>query len=115
MDHTAITYFDDCTLKTTTHSKIPKIPQYVRVVVTDKKSEYFNKIGEVMEYLEQNDKYKVNLSNNDTAGFNNALIYTTATFQEDQLNPLDKGLNSPYSVNLQTFVKDLESKLVTYE
>ena len=98
MEHTNIIYFDNIK----TYLENNKIPLYCRVIITNKKSKYFNKCGEISEYNKENNKYLVNISNNDVAGFNNLILFENNLFNEDEFKLLDKGLNSPYIVNLES-------------
>ena len=98
MEHTNVIYFNDIT----TYLEDNKIPLYCRVIITNKESKYFNKCGEISEYNNDFNKYLVNISNNDVAGFNNLILFENELFKEDEFKLLDKGLNSPYIVNLES-------------
>lgn len=63
-------------------------------------------IGEVEGYNEK--KVVVRVSRNDVAGFSQDFPYETNEFEEDELEALDNGLNSPYCVNLTTLEEDLK-------
>lgn len=76
------------------------IPLYCRVMITDEKSQYFEKYGEIVEYNKKINKYLVNISNNDVAGFNNNIKFDNYWFNEIEFKLLDNGLNSPYVVDL---------------
>jgi hypothetical protein len=97
MEHTNINYFNGIT----TYLENNKIPLYCRVIITNQESKYFNKCGEISEYNKDNDKYLINISNNDVAGFNNLILYENELFNETEFKLLDKGLNSPYVVNIK--------------
>jgi hypothetical protein len=99
LENTNITYFNDIT----TYKKENKIPLYCRVTITDEKSNNFKKIGEIVDYNNINNEYLINISNNDIVGFNNNLSYIQEYFNEEQFKLLDKGLNSPYIVDLNRF------------
>lgn len=103
MDNTQIMYFNDCQI----YGPDGKLPLYTRIRVTDIKSTHYDKIGEISEFDEQSDQYRVNLSNNDVAGFNNDLIFECEYFSLDQISPLDNGLNSPFVVDEEKFIKAL--------
>lgn len=94
MESSSITYFND--IQTYTENNL--IPLYCRAKIVNKDSKYVNKIGEIIEYVDE--KYKLNISNNDIAGFNNLINYETANFEKKELELLDNGLNSPYFVNI---------------
>lgn len=94
MEHTNIKYIYDVK----TYLEDNKIPLYIRVKITDKKSIYFEKYGEICEYNKDNTKYLVNISNNDVAGFNNNIKFDNEWFLESEFILLDNGLNSPYLV-----------------
>jgi capsular polysaccharide biosynthesis protein len=98
IEHTTIIYFNDIT----TYLEDNKIPLYCRVIITNKESKYFNKCGEISEYNNNFNKYLVNISNNDVAGFNNSILFENELFNENEFKLLDKGLNSQYIVNLES-------------
>jgi hypothetical protein len=97
MEHTNINYFNDIK----TYLENNKIPLYCRAIVTNHESKYFNKYGEISEYKDNNNKYLINISNNDIAGFNNIIKFENELFNETEFKLLDKGLNSPYLVNIK--------------
>jgi hypothetical protein len=98
MEHTNIIYFHDIQ----TYLEDNKIPLYCRIIITNKESKYFNKCGEISEYNKSYNKYLINISNNDVAGFNNLILFENELFNENEFKLLDKGLNSPYIVNLES-------------
>lgn len=106
MESSNITYFYDCY-----HEKTSKITIYTRVIIDDKESKYYKKIGEIIEYFVNNNSYKINISNNDIVGFNLENQYETEIFFEHQFAALDNGLNSPYYVNEIKFINVLNNKL----
>jgi hypothetical protein len=63
-------------------------------------------IGEVEGYNQK--KVVVRLSKNDVAGFSQNFPCETSLFEEDELEALDFGLNSPYLVNLEKLEDDLK-------
>jgi hypothetical protein len=81
------------------------IPLYCRAKIINEKSLHFNKIGEIIDF--NNDKYVINLSNNDIAGFNNIFKYEQHEFKYHELKLLDNGLNSPYIVNLDKLLNQI--------
>jgi hypothetical protein len=89
MEHTNIQYIYD----TRVESEPGKYPLYVRVKELSE-----GRIGEITK-VDPNG-YWVQLSNNDVAGFNNSIEFEKAFFAHDQLHPLDKGLNSPYWIDI---------------
>ena len=82
-----------------------KYSNYVRVKIINDKSIYNNKIGEIIDF--NNGHYKINLSNNDVAGFNNKINFEQDIFKEDEFETLDNGLNSPYIFNFKFIFKYL--------
>jgi hypothetical protein len=94
MEHTNIKYVYDVK----TYLEDNKIPLFCRVKIIDVKSIYFEKYGEISKYNKDNDKYLVNISNNDIAGFNNVIKFDNEWFLESEFILLDNGLNSPYLV-----------------
>ena len=116
MENTQIQYFYETNVfidnfkkqNTNEYQNKQEIPLYCRVQITDPDNMFYNKIGEIIEYCENNsdidsdnnykniNKYKVALSNNDVAGFNNNHSFLNVIFNKDEFKLLDKGLNSPY-------------------
>ena len=91
MENTRIQYVYDT--KVFLHNN-QDIPLYCRVQIINKENKYYNKIGEITEYI--NPKYKVALSNNDITGFNNTNSFLNNIFDKSDFKLLDNGLNSPY-------------------
>ena len=104
MEHTNITYIYKCT----TYLEYNKIPLYCRVKIIDEKSKYFDKYGEISDYNKDNNNYLINISNNDVAGFNNTTKFENEWFLENQLILLDNGLNSPYIVDVNKILENLQ-------
>ena len=100
-----ITYYNDIQ----TFKQNNSIPLFCRAKIINEESEYFNKIGEIVEFT--NDKYKVNISNNDVVGFNNLIKYEEEYFDNVDLELLDNGLNSPYTVNLTNLLFIIKNNL----
>jgi len=100
LNHTDIEYYNQ-----TEVYKNPKSTHslYIRVKITNNNSPYFNKIGEITEFVENvtNNPYKISLSNNNVAGFNNNTIFETVFVNIEDFEPLDNGLNSPYCFNFK--------------
>jgi len=96
-EHTNYSYFDE--VKTYKEYIKQSIPLFCRVKIIAS-----GKIGEIIEYDNVLNKYKVNLSNNDIAGFNNDFIYDTAWYIMSDFILLDEGLNSPYLVNIDSML-----------
>lgn len=110
MENTQIQYFYETNVFIDNFEENNKqeIPLYCRVQITDPENMFYNKIGEIIEYYENDsdidsdnnykntNKYKVALSNNDVAGFNNNHSFLNIIFNKDEFKLLDKGLNSPY-------------------
>ena len=97
MENTNIQYFYevDVFIKNDNENK-QEVSLYCRVQITDMDNMFYNKIGEIIEYCDNSNKYKVALSNNDVTGFNNNHIFLNINFNKDEFKLLDKGLNSPY-------------------
>lgn len=66
-------------------------------------------VGEVLECKDT--QVRVALSGNDVAGFSQDFPMREEWFQEDELEALDKGLNSPFLVDIQKFESDLNTLL----
>ena len=102
MEHTVITYFNDVE----TYKKNNAIPLFcrVKIIVT---GNYTGKIGEIVEYNNITNKYNVNISNNDCAGFNNEIDFDNNWFFNNEFELLDNGLNSPYIVDIEKLISSL--------
>jgi len=105
MESSDITYYNDIQ----TFKQNNSIPLFCRAKIINEESEYFNKIGEIVEFT--NNKYKVNISNNDVVGFNNLIKYEEEYFDNVDLELLDNGLNSPYTVNLTNLLFIIKNNL----
>ena len=108
MEGSDIEYFKDVE----TYKEGNNIPLFCRAKIKKIDSEYYNKIGEITGY--ENGKYNLNISQNDVAGFNNDIIFNNENFYENELELLDKGLNSPYIVNIDE-IKSILRKNKIYE
>jgi capsular polysaccharide biosynthesis protein len=106
MEHTDITYFD----KVNTYNNKNTIPLFCRVKII-RNGVYNNKIGEIIEYNESDNKYIVNISNNDVAGFNNSVIFESNAFLKEDFILLDNGLNSPYEVDIEQLITLVNEKI----
>jgi hypothetical protein len=105
MEGSNIEYFNDIE----TYKEENKISLYCRARIIKEDSQYYNNIGEIYEY--SNKKYSLNISQNDIVGFNNNIIYNNESFYENELELLDKGLNSPYIVNIDKLKSIIEKKI----
>lgn len=103
LENTNYKYFNNVDIY---HEK-DRIPMYCRVKITDNESKYYNFIGEICDWC--NDKYLVNLANNDIAGFNNDTNFDNEFFNVNQFELLDNGLNSPYTVNINLLIDYIEN------
>lgn len=92
MDHTNIQYLYD----TETTSDL-----YRRVNVN-------NRIGEIVDI--DNDCFIVQMSNNDVAGFNNLIEFEKIKVCKNECEFLDKGLNSPYIVDIDKIIIHLKNE-----
>ena len=108
MEGSDIEYFKDVE----TYREDNVIPLYCRAKIIKIDSEYHNKIGEITGYVDS--KYSLNISQNDVAGFNNNIIFNNESFYKNELELLDKGLNSPYIVNIEE-IKSIITKNKIYE
>lgn len=104
MEGSNIEYFNDIE----TYKEENKISLFCRARIIKEDSQYYNNIGEIYEY--SNKKYSLNISQNDVAGFNNNITYNNESFNENELELLDKGLNSPYIVNIDKLKSIIEKK-----
>ena len=102
LDNTDIQYFDNTEVVKKDNSKYSN---YVRVKIINKESLYYNKIGEIIDF--ENNLYKIALSNNDVAGFNNKIKFEEILFEEKDFSAIDKGLNSPYYFNYSRLIKNI--------
>lgn len=98
MNHTNIQY-----LTITEHAEhAGPWPLYTRVKVKES-----GLVGEICDWLESEEKYCVNMSNNDVAGFAFDKEFTQQLFSVEELEPLDGGLNSPFVCDLNALEKYL--------
>jgi len=102
MNHTQITY-----LPITQHAPYNgPYSLYTRVrMITES---YKDRIGELLEWDDEKG-YKVNISNNDVAGFAHNQIFTEAWIPVGNMEPLDKGLNSPFECDIDSLNRYLDS------
>lgn len=105
MEHTDITYFNEVE----TYKEANTIPLFCRVKITAQ-GNYKEKHGEIVEYDNMVNKYKVNISNNDVAGFNNEATFENQWFFIEEFEILDKGLNSPYVVDIEKIISLIKKK-----
>lgn len=106
MEHTDITYFNEVK----TYSEPNTIPLFCRAKII-KEGDYNNKIGEIFEYNKETMEYKINISNNDVAGFNNDIVFVCESFTKKHLELLDNGLNSPYIVDIPQLISIVKDKI----
>ena len=99
MEHTDIFYFNEVE----TYKEDNSIPLFCRakILITGK---YKDKIGEIIDYNSLNNKYQLNISSNDVAGFNNDILFEKEWFYMEEFHLLDKGLNSPYVVDINKII-----------
>ena len=108
MDHTNITYYSDCQ----TYIEENNVPLFTRIKITDVNNLFYDKYGEIINYA--NDLYLVNISNNDVAGFNNNIIFDQKWISECEFIKLDNGLNSPYIMNIQSFINIINKNTIDF-
>ena len=88
MNHTNVSYIQSCK-----HiDSGGKYTLYTRV-------KYNGNTGEIENY--KDGIYTVKMSSNDVAGFSQDFIMNTIDVKEEDLEPLDKGLNSPFICDLE--------------
>lgn len=106
MDHTCLT-ISECS----THSPyVGKIPLYSRVKITKPGHSMNGCVGEVNKILTPT-KVTLQLSSNDVAGFSQDFPMLEEIFEESEIQPLDKGLNSPYTIDLTIVEQNLKQLL----
>ena len=96
LEKSNFTYFYDVD----TYKETNNIPLYCRVKILKD-----NKIGEIIDFNKDNNKYLINISDNDIAGFNNNSKFKKDYYSANEFILLDNGLNSPYIVNIDIFKK----------
>lgn len=107
MNHTTLVVSNS-----TYHSEIDtKFRIYSRVKIINSASPHFGKIGEIEDC--SNSNYLVSLSSNDIAGFSQDFSLEKASFNEDELEAIDNGLNSPYSCDIELLESNLKKLLGT--
>ena len=94
MEHTMIEYMRDVTTYTNS-----KIPLYCRVKIIETEM-----VGEISDYDVNNDIYLINLSDG-VAGFNNKSSFKNKWFLSNEFELLDNGLNSPYTININSLLE----------
>ena len=94
LENADLIYFNDIQ----TYKEENSIPLFCRVKIN-----LDGRIGEIIDYT--NNKYTINLSNNDIAGFNNLLEYEKVILNDTEFKLLDNGLNSPHIVTIQNLLK----------
>lgn len=92
MDHTDIHYADCTTLAT--HAG--PYPLYSRVRINHPGTPHHGAIGEIDSWVDDYDKYIVKVPKQRVAGFSLTNVYDHIFYSADFLEPLDKGLNSPF-------------------
>jgi len=106
MEHTNITYFNDVQIFSALDNIIP---MYCRCKILT--GDYIDKVGEIINWRLSDsniNEYLINISKNDIAGFNNTVIFENAWFTEDMFQLLDNGLNSPYVVDIDKLIKNVQ-------
>lgn len=99
MDNTQSQYSYSCQLAET-----GRIPSYTRVKICQ--GEFKGCVGEVEAFADGD--YTVALSQNDIAGFSQDFPVRHETFLEEDLEPLDGGLNSPFVCDVDAVERDLK-------
>jgi hypothetical protein len=87
------THFYDRTF----HVEIGRFKKYMRVFIPDK-----NIVGEIENY--DQGMLQINYTDNITAGWNAQLDLKTIWVKEGECEPLDEGLNSQWSLDLDDFI-----------
>ena len=104
LENTNIQYFNETEVFKENNSKYSS---YIRVKISNSENIHFNKIGEIIEFNNNMNKYTIALSNNDVAGFNNQIDFQHILFDENDFHCLDSGLNSPYIFDYQDLINKL--------
>lgn len=99
-------YYTDCTYHANPEYKYKL---YSRVRIIQETSPFYNLIGEVEKV--DGTTYTLHLSSNDVAGFSQDFPFIETIVQENELEAVDPGLNSPFYVDLVKFETDLKSML----
>lgn len=86
-----VSYFDE-----TSHTSKDKFKKYMRVKCGDI-------IGEVIDVSD--DELIINYSKNFVAGWNNQIQFDSKKLSKKDCTPLDNGLNSEWTLNLNTLIK----------
>jgi capsular polysaccharide biosynthesis protein len=109
MDHTRIIY-SNCTQH---YPYAGKFPLYSRVKIVNPANPYVGRIGEVEATIlnSAGNQIQLNLSSNDVAGFSQDFQIQAVYVNETDVEPLDLGLNSPYSCDLHQLELDIKRAL----
>ena len=110
-EHTNVRYFNDVKIHKTANST----PLYCRCIIK-RVGEMYDKIGEINDCVNDGirERYLINISNNDVAGFNIDDIFIQEWFDITEFTLIDNGLNSPYEVDVDLLcnqVKDISNSL----
>lgn len=106
MEHTALVV-SDCTM----HTPSPgKFKLFSRVRVTGAENHYNGCVGEVEGFYREG-KVIVSVSSNNVAGFSQDFPMVKVEFDEDDLEAVDNGLNSPYTIDLDLLEENLKNIL----
>lgn len=98
MNHTNIKYIYNTNLYGDS-----KISLYTRIQIIDPESKYYNYNGEIIEIL-NNGKYKIQVGTETTTGWNSSEEYPIIEIDEKYIKQHDKGLNSPWYVDIPTII-----------
>lgn len=104
MDQCSLTMVDACLVAPGKED----ISLYMRVKISDSRSDYYGCIGEV-EGFGEGGTFVVRLSGNDVAGFSQSFPMETHTFTRESFVPLDKGLNSPFYCDVDNVLKTVRN------
>lgn len=102
-EHTKVKYFNEIE----TFKNKNTIPLYCRVRILESK-----RIGEIEDYEEHLNKYHIKCSNNDSANFHNDSEYEKRWYFPSEFQLIDKGLNSPYKVDIKKLIKLIKDELL---
>jgi hypothetical protein len=97
MGHTDIQYADITALAP--HDG--PYPLYIRVRINNPESSHHKTIGEIEDWVADFHKYSVKIPKEPVAGFSLTNEYEHTLYSADFLEPLDRGLNSPFMCDIE--------------
>jgi hypothetical protein len=90
------------------HSIIDSFSLFMRVKIIDKNNKYYNLIGEIVDIIDNN--LLLNMGDGTNTGWNNDNKYEKILIDYNSVSKCDEGLNSPFLLDVDEFIKFLNQK-----